>query len=69
MTATTEIIILSSLVKQPEYCDAVLPFLKTEYFLDNSEKSVFETILAYYNKYHCMPTHTALIYEIGRAHV
>lgn len=63
MTATTEIIILSSLVKQPEYCDAVLPFLKTDYFLDKSEKSVFETILAYYNKYHCMPTHTALIYE------
>ena len=63
MTATTEIIILSSIVKQSEYCDAVLPFLKSEYFLDSSERTVYETILAYYNKYHCMPSQTALTYE------
>lgn len=63
MTATTETIILSSLVRQEEYADAVLPFLKKEYFLDSSERIVFEAILEYHNKYGCMPTPTALAYE------
>lgn len=60
---TTEIIILSSLIKKTEYRDAVLPFLKSEYFLDSTERCVYNVMLGYFNKYNCMPTHTALVYE------
>lgn len=63
MTASTEQIILAGLVREHEYADAVLPFLKPEYFLDTAERTVFETILAYHEKYNVMPNQTALTYE------
>jgi hypothetical protein len=42
----------------------VLPFIKSEYFSNSSEKILFEQIELYVMKYNSMPTQEALEIEI-----
>jgi hypothetical protein len=41
-----------------------LPFLRSEYFHERSERIVFDSIVAYVNKYHSNPTKDALLIEL-----
>jgi len=53
--------ILKNLIYNEEYVRKVLPFLKDEYFTDNTEKIVFREISEFVNEYKNPPTHEALI--------
>jgi len=53
--------ILKNLIYNEEYTRKVLPFLKTEYFSDRTEKNLFKEVFEFVNKYKNLPTHEALI--------
>lgn len=55
-----EQIILNNLIKDETYTRKVIPFLKSEYFHDRSERYVFETIQNYIMKYNGLPSKEAL---------
>jgi hypothetical protein len=57
--------ILSNLIKNEEYARKVLPFLKADYFDDLSEKTVYNEIDSYIDKYNGLPTKEALRIAIG----
>ncbi len=57
---SVEQIILSNLVLNDEYCRKTLPFLKDEYFLDESERVVFKTIKNFVEEFNALPTQDAL---------
>jgi len=52
--------ILSSMVHNEDYVRKVLPFLKEDYFEDQNEKFLYNTIKGYIDKYNGIPTKTAL---------
>ena len=56
--------ILKHLIYDEEYTRKVLPFIKNEYFGDQSEKVLFEQIQFYVTKYNAMPSREALEIEI-----
>jgi replicative DNA helicase len=56
--------ILKHLIHDEKYTRKVLPFLKNEYFSDQSEKTLFEQIQSYVTKYNSMPSKDALEIEI-----
>jgi replicative DNA helicase len=56
--------ILKHLILDEEYTRKVLPFIKSEYFSDQSEKTLFDQIQLYVTKYNSMPTKEALEIEI-----
>lgn len=56
--------ILKHLIYDEEYTRKVLPFIRSEYFSDQSEKTLFEQIQSYVTKYNSMPTKEALEIEI-----
>jgi len=56
-----ESIILKNLVYNEEYTRKVLPFIKQDYFSDNTEKIVFQEIFDFIQKYKNPPTHEALV--------
>ena len=56
--------ILKHLIHDEEYTRKVLPFLKSDYFSDQSEKTLFEQIEHYVTKYNTMPSKEALEIEI-----
>jgi replicative DNA helicase len=53
--------ILKNLIYNESFTRKVLPFLKDEYFLDNTEKNVFREIFAFVNEYKNPPTREALV--------
>jgi hypothetical protein len=57
---TIEKTILSNLLFNEEFTRKVLPFLKAEYFRDNSQRLVFKLIDAYTIKYNTVPSKEAL---------
>lgn len=56
--------ILSNLVLNEIYSRKVLAYIKSEYFLDNVEKTIFEKIEAYVGKYNGLPSKEALYVEL-----
>jgi replicative DNA helicase len=56
-----EQIILKNLIYNEEYTRKVLPFIKSEYFSDATEKLVFKEVFDFVNKYKNLPTHEALV--------
>jgi len=56
--------ILKHLIHDEEYTRKVLPFIKSEYFSDQSEKTLFDQIQQYVTKYNSMPSKEALEIEI-----
>ena len=56
--------ILKHLIYDEEYTRKVLPFIKNEYFGDQSEKVLFEQIQFYVTKYNAMTSREALEIEI-----
>jgi replicative DNA helicase len=58
--------ILKHLLIDEEYTRKTLPFIKSEYFQESSEKLLFEEIRNYVNKYNAMPTKEALTIEVDK---
>jgi replicative DNA helicase len=59
-----EKLILQNLLHSSEYWRKVIPFIRAEYFVDQSERLVFELIKDYTDKYHNVPTLDALNIEV-----
>ena len=55
--------ILSNLVLNNEYCRAVLPFIKEEYFVDSNNKIIFGIVKNFINKYNNQPNKVSLALE------
>jgi replicative DNA helicase len=56
--------ILKNLIYNEEYLRKVLPFLKTDYFFDKTEKIIFDEITAFTQKYNSTPTIEAIVLSI-----
>ena len=56
---------MTSLLKDESFIKSTIPFLKSEYFHDRTDRLVFDSICAYINKYNSNPTADALIIEIN----
>lgn len=56
--------ILKNLVYNEAYMRKVIPFLKSEYFKERTERTVFDQIAAFIDKYRNLPTHEALVINI-----
>ena len=61
---TIERTTLSELVGNEQYARKVLPFIKSEYFSDRTERIVFEEIQKFVEKYNALPTKSTLEIEI-----
>ena len=64
MNQTIERTALSQLVCNEEYARKVLPFIKGDYFSDKIERTVFEEIQKFVEKYNNVPTQTSLEIEV-----
>jgi len=53
--------ILKNLIYNEDFTRKVLPFIKSDYFADNTEKVVFKEIFEFVNKYKNLPTHESLV--------
>jgi len=62
----TEKIVLKNLLRNEQFARKVLPFLKSEYFILDSDKVLFETIKEFILKYNTQPTKDALQIEIDK---
>ena len=61
---TIELTTLSELVSNEQYARKVLPFIKSEYFADRTERILFEEIQKFVEKYNALPTQSTLEIEI-----
>ena len=61
---TIERTALTQLVTNEEYTRKVLPFLKGDYFSDKTERTIFEEIQKFVDKYNKIPTQTTLEIEV-----
>jgi replicative DNA helicase len=62
-----EQIILKNLIFNEEFTRKVLPFIKTDYFSDSSDKVVFREVFDFVNKFKNLPTHEALVININES--
>ena len=62
--SSTEVLILSNLIHNDEYTRKVLPFLKSDYFQDYSQKVIFEEIINFIGEYNKLPNKDILEIEI-----
>ena len=53
--------ILKNLIYNDEYARKVLPFIQTEYFSDNNERTIYSEIKEFVEKYKNLPTYEALV--------
>ena len=61
---TIERTTLTQLVVNEQYARKVLPFLKGDYFSDKVERTIFEEIVRFVDKYNKIPTQTSLEIEV-----
>ena len=64
MSQTIERTTLTQLVTNEQYARKVLPFMKSDYFADRTEKTIFEEITKFVDKYNKIPTQTSLEIEV-----
>ena len=60
-----ENIIFGNLINNEEYARKVIPFLQSDYFSDQVDRTVFDLITDYVNKYNSFPTKTALDIDLN----
>ena len=65
MSQTIERTTLSQLVSNEQYARKVLPFMKGDYFSDRTERTIFEEIAKFVDKYNKIPTQTSLEIEVS----
>lgn len=56
-----ETVILRGLIYDEEYIRKVLPFLKEEYFHEETDRIVFKELIKYFVKYNSLPTKEAIL--------
>ena len=66
LTQRIETTILNNLIFNEDYTRKVIPFLKAEYFTDFTEKTVFQTVADYVDKYKSVPDVEALNIDIQK---
>ena len=66
LTQRIETTILNNLIYNEEYTRKVIPFLRADYFQDFTEKSIFQTVYAYVDKYKSVPDVEALTIDIQK---
>ena len=59
-----ELTILKNLIYNEEYLRKVLPFIKPEYFTDNTDRVIFNEITSFTNQYNSPPTIEAVVLAI-----
>ena len=64
MEARIEQTILKNLIQSEEFSRKVIPFLKPEYFTESDEKTVYNEIQEYFQKYTKTPTIEALLINL-----
>ena len=64
MSQTIERTTLTQLVTNEQYARKVLPFMKKDYFSDRTERTIFEEITKFVDKYNKIPTQTSLEIEV-----
>ena len=64
MSQTIERTALTQLVTNEQYARKVLPFMKGDYFSDRTERTIFEEITKFVDKYNKIPTKTSLEIEV-----
>ena len=64
MSQTIERTALTQLVTNEQYARKVLPFMKKDYFSDRTERTIFEEITKFVDKYNKIPTQTSLEIEV-----
>ena len=60
-----EELILSNLAFNDEYSRKALPFVKEDYFTDDSHRLVYQLVREYVNKYNTLPTREALAIDLS----
>ena len=60
-----ENVIFGNLINNEEYARKVIPFLKSEYFNDQVDRTVFDLITEYVDKYNSFPTTAALDIDLN----
>lgn len=60
-----ERVIFGNLMAREDYGRRVIPFLKTEYFQDRSDRVLFEIIESYVHKFNKFPTAETLLIDLG----
>ena len=60
-----ETAILKNLLQNEDYTRKVLPFLKTEYFTDNADKTLYDKIQEFVVKYNSLPSKEALVIDLS----
>jgi replicative DNA helicase len=63
----TELVILKHLVSDEDFARRTLPYLKSEYFSDKIERTVYEKIDEFINKYNSVPTKESLVIELDNS--
>ena len=66
MNERIEMVVLRNLLTNEEYVRRVLPFLKEEYFAENSDKILFREINQFISKYNSRPTPEAIRLEVSQ---
>lgn len=61
-----ENLILSNLIFDESYCRRVLPFIKPNFFSEESEKTIYTKISEFILKYDCLPSKEALLISISK---
>ena len=64
MQQRIETLILRNLIHNEEYSRKVLPFLNKEYFMERTDKLLYEQVNLFINKYNNLPTKEALVIEL-----
>ena len=59
-----ETVILQNLANDDEYMRKVIPFLKRDYFLDNTDKIIYDKITAFVDQYNAIPSKDALVIAV-----
>ena len=67
METRLEQTILKNLIQNEEFTRKCIPFLKPEYFTDTTEKTIFEEIYTYFQKYTKPPTKEALLINLDNS--
>ena len=54
-----ELVILKHLMNEEDYARRTLPYLKSEYFTETTEKFIYQEIDKYLSQYNALPTKEA----------
>jgi len=61
MSSKIETVILQNLVNDDKYMRKVIPFIKRDYFTDNTEQKIYDQIKTFIDEYNSVPNNDALI--------